>query len=61
MGFFKIVCLVVVPVSSLVVSTFRLGKDLPKAARLMGNYIGLGYIYFKVILKKLRPADDLGA
>lgn len=61
MGLFKIVCLIVVPAGALIVSTFRLGKDLPRAARLMGNYIGLSYVYFKVILKALRPAHDMGA
>lgn len=60
MGFFKILFLTVVPTGVLFVSTFRLGKELPKAARLMGNYIGLGYAYFKVALKVLRPSHDLG-
>ena len=60
MGLIKILLLTGIPVTALVYSTFRLGKDLPKAARLMGNYIGLGYVYFKVIVKALRPANELG-
>ena len=57
MGLIRILLLTGIPATALVYSTFRLGKDLPKAARLMGNYIGLGYVYFKVIVKALRPAN----
>lgn len=60
MGFLTIVAFTVGPATMLVYSAFRLGKQLPVASRFMGNYIGLGYVYFKVGLKTLRPAHDLG-
>lgn len=60
MGLLKLLAFTVGPASLLVYSAFRLGNRLPVASRLMGNYIGLGYVYFKVALKTLRPAHDLG-
>jgi hypothetical protein len=31
--------------------TYKVGKDLPKASKIMGRRLGMGYNYFKVILK----------
>ena len=36
---------------------FRKGKDLPKAARKMGNRTGMAYNYFRVMIKELRPRE----
>lgn len=60
MGLVKILILTVGPVTGLLYWTFKLGKQLPTASRLMGNYIGLSYIYLKVGLKALKPANDIG-
>ncbi len=59
MGFLKIVFLITVPLTGLTIAAFRLGKELPIASRLFGNYIGLGYVYFKSILTFVKPADHL--
>ena len=59
MGFLKIVFLITVPLTGLTVAAFRLGKELPIASRLFGNYIGLGYVYFKSILTYVKPVDHL--
>lgn len=34
---------------------FRLGSELPLAARLAGQSIGMGYNYFKVTLRYFTP------
>jgi hypothetical protein len=60
MGLLKVLFFTLTPAGFLLYPTFKLGKELPKAARLMGNYIGLSYVYFKVVLKNLRPTHDLG-
>lgn len=59
MGFLKIVFLITVPLTGLTIAAFRLGKELPIASRLFGNYIGLGYVYFKSILTFVKPVDHL--
>ena len=55
MGIFKVLAFVTLPVGFMTYSAFTLGKQLPKATRMFGNYLGLGYIYFKSGLKALRP------
>ena len=59
MGVTKILFLVVTPIAGMSYAAFSLGKELPKASRLFGNYIGLSYIYFKSILKVLKPKDHI--
>jgi hypothetical protein len=55
MGFLKIVLMISIPLSGMTYTAFSLGKQLPKATRKFGNYIGLSYIYFKTIIKVLKP------
>ena len=55
MGFLKIVAFIALPLSAMTYASFSLGKELPKATRIFGNYIGLSYVYFKYILKILKP------
>ncbi|KAL4459377.1 hypothetical protein ABPG74_017990 [Tetrahymena malaccensis] len=38
--------------------SFRLGNQLPIACRNFGRQIGMGYNYFKVILKLLAPQNE---
>jgi hypothetical protein len=59
MGILKVVILITAPVVGLTVAAFRLKKDLPIASRLFGNYIGLGYVYFKSIITYIKPVDHL--
>ena len=59
MGFLKIITFVAAPVAGMTYAAFSLGKELPKATRRMGNYIALGYVYFKSTLKVLKPEDQL--
>jgi hypothetical protein len=59
MGFFKILFLITAPVVGLTVAAFRLNRELPIAAKLFGNYIGLSYIYFKSIISYIKPVDHL--
>lgn len=59
MGFFKIVLLITAPLAGLTIAAFRLGRELPIASRLFGNYIGLGYVYFKSIITYIKPVDHL--
>ena len=40
--------------------SFRLGKELPKASRRLGNYLGMSYRYFKKVLQYMRPDEDGG-
>lgn len=58
MGIFKIFFMAAVPALTMTVLAFRLGPKLPGAARLFGNQIGLGYVYFKCALKYLKPNDQ---
>lgn len=55
MGFFKIITCIAIPITGMTYVAFSLGRELPKATRLFGNYIGLSYVYFKCILKALKP------
>lgn len=59
MGVFKVLIIVTIPAAYMTYSAFALGKQLPRASRLFGNYIGLGYLYFKSGLKALKPEDQL--
>jgi hypothetical protein len=55
MGIFKTLAFIITPIGALVYSTFRLGNQLPVSSRRFGNLIGLSYVYFKVLLKNLKP------
>ena len=55
MGFIKIVVIITAPIAGMTYAAFSLGSRLPKASRKFGNYLGLSYIYFKCILKALKP------
>lgn len=59
MGLLKILALISIPLAGMTYSAFSLGKQLPIASRRLGNYIGLSYVYFKCILKTLRPEDQM--
>lgn len=59
MGILKVVFLITAPLAGLTIAAFRLGKELPIAARLFGNYIGLSYVYFKSIITYIKPVDHL--
>lgn len=59
MGILKAVLLVTAPLAALTIAAFRLRGQLPIAARLFGNYIGLGYVYFKSIITYVKPVDHL--
>lgn len=59
MGFFKIMFLITAPIAGLTIAAFRLGNKLPLASRFFGNYIGLGYVYFKSIITYIKPVDHL--
>jgi hypothetical protein len=59
MGLFKTLFFIAAPIVGMTVMAFRLGKQLPQASRLFGNYIGLSYIYFKSILKFVKPVDQM--
>ncbi len=59
MGFIKTLFIITVPISgSLTLLAFRLGKELPVACRQMGQSVGMGYNYFKVILRFMAPRDN---
>jgi len=59
MGILKIIFFIATPVVGLTVMAFRLKHELPVASRLFGNYIGLGYVYFKSMLKFIKPVDHM--
>ncbi len=40
--------------------SFKLGKELPKASRKLGNHLGMSYRYFKKVVQYLKPDDDGG-
>lgn len=60
MGFFKILAITFIPLTATFISAVRLGKLLPTAAGQLGNSIGMGYVYFKVILRNFRPKNEIG-
>lgn len=59
MGFFKTMLFITAPITVATVMAFRLGPQLPKASRLFGNHIGLAYVYFKSLIKFLKPVDHV--
>lgn len=59
MGIFKVFAFITLPAAFMTYSAFSLGKQLPRASKIFGNYIGLGYLYFKSGLKILKPEDHL--
>ena len=59
MGVIKTLLFITAPIAALTVLAFRLGHQLPLASRLFGNYIGLSYIYFKSLLKMIKPIDQV--
>lgn len=59
MGIFKIMFFIATPIVGLTIAAFRLNRQLPIASRLFGNYIGLSYVYFKSILKYVKPVDQM--
>lgn len=59
MGLFKIFAIIAAPVVGMTYAAFSLGKELPKATRRFGNHIGLSYVYFKTILKVIKPEDQM--
>ena len=59
MGLLKIIAIIAIPTTVMTYSAFSLGKQLPKACKIFGNYIDLSYIYFKCILKALKPEDQM--
>jgi len=59
MGLGKIILLIAAPIGGMTIAAFSLKKELPIACRLFGNYIGLSYVYFKSILKIMKPQDHM--
>ena len=56
MGFIKTIFIILFPGGAFAgYLSFRLGPELPIACRNFGRNIGMGYNYFKVILKVLAP------
>lgn len=61
MGFFSYLFYVVIPTIGFgTVVSFRLGSELPKAARRTGRSIGMGYNYLKIVLKHVTPRSTHG-
>lgn len=59
MGIFKVLALIALPISGMTYAAFSLGKQLPVASRRLGNYVGLSYVYFKCLLRSLKPEDQM--
>ena len=56
MGFIKSFFILFVPSTAMATYfSFRLGSELPVACKKFGRKVGMGYNYFKVILKVLSP------
>ena len=61
MGILSYIFYVIVPtITFSTVVSFRLGQELPKAARRTGRSIGMGYNYLKIILKHITPRSSHG-
>ena len=59
MGFLSTVLMVTLPATSYATFlAFRLGNQLPTACRNFGRNIGMGYNYFKVVLRLLSPETE---
>lgn len=62
MGFIKTFLIILFPGGATAAYfAFRLGPELPIACRNLGRTIGMGYNYFKVILKVLAPETQAPA
>lgn len=62
MGLIKSILIIFLPGTALAsYFAFRLGPELPKASRKLGRNIGMGYNYFKVILKLMAPQTEIPA
>ena len=62
MGFLKTLFVVLFPGGAFAsYLAFKLGPELPIACRNFGRNIGMGYNYFKVILKVLAPETQAPA
>ena len=62
MGFIKTLLIILFPGGAVGgYMAFRLGSELPIACRNLGRNIGMGYNYFKVILKVLAPETQAPA
>ena len=59
MGVFKTLFLITAPLGAATIMAFRLGKQLPIASRKMGNNIAMAYVYFKSLLKYVKPVDQV--
>ena len=59
MGMLKTLFFITAPIGVATVMAFRLGKQLPIASRKMGNHIAMGYVYFKSLLKFVKPVDQV--
>lgn len=57
MGLGKIIAITFIPLTVTFVSAIKLGSRLPIAAGQLGNTIGMGYVYFKVILRNFKPKN----
>ncbi len=56
MGILQGIFYTVIPfVGGMTFIIYKVGHELPKASRIVGRRIGMGYNYFKVILKKFQP------
>lgn len=61
MGVVRAILWTIPPVASgCLVLAYRLGPQLPKACRRTGNYLGLCYRLFKLIIVAMKPAQDSG-
>jgi hypothetical protein len=59
MGIFKTLVIITAPIGVATYFAFRLGGQLPIASRLLGNQIGMAYVYFKSMLKFVKPVDQV--
>lgn len=59
MGLGKIIFLIAAPIAGMTMAAFSLKKELPRACRLFGNYIGLCYVCFKSMIRIMKPQDHM--
>jgi len=59
MGLGKIIFFIAAPITGMTIAAFSLKKELPKACRIFGNYIGLSYVCFKSMIKIMKPQDHM--
>lgn len=59
MGFFKTLFIILIPgIGGCSYFAFRLGSELPLAARNTGRHIGMMYNYMKILLKHITPQSN---